>query len=403
MATSIITSEINDGAGASIAGVQVVARLLPRPCFETSTGIELAAITSTTTDSNGQWSLTLTETASITPSGSYYEITEYVPDRYGGPVKNVIQVGAANASMYASLVTSPPAQSVATFLTQTAGDARYAPLGTSFATTAESRPGDAASAGSGTDIARANHVHDREQVYGTAADRAALTGTDLYEGLRYHETDTDKFWQYINSAWTQVTTTWINTQALKPAVATAGESVYISDAANITSAGIYTPDTTSQPARVGNIWWHNGTRWQYGEWGKPWGIVGVVDTSASTTGVTAVTDITGLTITFTAAANRRIKITANVLLASSVAGDIIRATITDGSNTVLQIGQVAASVASQAETVQMIRVLSPSAGSVTYKCRLERLSGTGTMSHTHGATFPGQLLIEDIGPNGAPA
>lgn len=207
MATSIITSEINDPTGGSIANIKVVARLLPRPCYETATGIELSAAIQTTTDASGQWSLTLIETASITPSDSVYEIIEYLPDRLGGPVKTKIQVGANNASLYASMVSTPVASDTDVFLTQAAGDARYVQSPGTLATVgniSESRPADASAAGVLNTYARGDHKHDREQVSGTAAARAALSGTDLYAGLRFLETDTSKVKVYTGSAWVTI-------------------------------------------------------------------------------------------------------------------------------------------------------------------------------------------------------
>lgn len=204
MATSTITGTIQSPVGAALPNVRVVCRLLPRPCFETATAIELAPITSTTTNASGVYTLTLVRTADITPTDSYYEITEYIPDNYGGPVKHVIQVGAANTSVLASLVSAPPSPSQDVFLTQAAGDARYGPLSYG-AIINGSRPNSAGSAGVANTVARSDHLHSRETTYGTAAVRAALTGSDLYEGLTFRETDsTDKLYTYRNAAWLQV-------------------------------------------------------------------------------------------------------------------------------------------------------------------------------------------------------
>ena len=291
MAVSTISSEINDSAGGSIANVRVVARLLPRPAFETATGIVLAATLEATSDAAGQYSFVLTETTSITPSGSYYEIIEYVPDRYGGPVKHTIQVGAANTTVYASLVSAPPAPAVSTYLTQTSGDARYVQSpgtfgaagdlsvikpddaasggalstyprsdhqhaiaaavagtilpdaaaaegsATSFArsdhthaiaaaTAGESRPADTAAEGSATSFARSDHKHDREQVYGTAAARAALTGTDLYNGLLATESDTHKLMRYTGSAWQTILPRISCTDITRPTGIAAGQEIF---------------------------------------------------------------------------------------------------------------------------------------------------------------------------------
>ena len=203
MATSTISGTIQDPTGAALSGVTVVARILPRPAFVTATGVELAPLYSTTTNGSGVYALTLTRTADITPAESFYEITEYIPDRYGGPVKHVIQVGSGAASVYASLVSAPPATATDVYLTQASADARYVASPGSFAAVGsitESRPGDAAAAGVLSTYSRGDHKHDREQVSGTTAQIAALTGTDLFTGLVVHDTTTKLVQQYDGSA-----------------------------------------------------------------------------------------------------------------------------------------------------------------------------------------------------------
>lgn len=107
MAVSTITGTIQDPTGTALASVTVTARLIPRPAFVTATGVELAPVYSTTTNASGVYTLSLTRTADITPLNSRYEITEYIPDRYGGPVKHVITVGSVAATVYASLISAP--------------------------------------------------------------------------------------------------------------------------------------------------------------------------------------------------------------------------------------------------------------------------------------------------------
>ena len=396
MAVSTISSEINDGAGGSIANVRVVARLLPRPAFETATGIVLAATLEATSDAAGQYSFVLTETASITPSDSYYEIIEYVPDRYGGPVKHTIQVGAANTTVYASLVSAPPAPAVATYLTQTSADARYVQSPGSFGASGDlstinpddaasggalstyprsdhqhaiatviagdSRPGDAASEGAATSFPRSDHVHDRETQRGTAAVLAALSGTDLIIGYPY----------------------------------------VTSDATNITGTGIATPATTSQPARADSLFVRNTTRFQPGFWNQPWGVMGYVEVTANQNSITTVVDLTSLTLTFTAAANRRYRIQGQVTVSTTVGDGAFQLYITDSTPTTYNRATSYLDNTG-ALTVFVQAVETFSAGSQTVKLRLERATGTGTYTMSASSTAPAFLLIEDIGPNGAAA
>lgn len=162
MATSIITGVVTDPAGTPLENIGVKCRLLPRPAYLTATGAELSLTVETTSDSNGQYQFTLTETADITPADSFYEITEYIPPRYGGAVKHIIQVGANAASVLASLVSSPPSPEQNVYLTQAAGDARYVLGPASFGgagdvTTIE--PDDTADAGSVDAFSRIDHRH----------------------------------------------------------------------------------------------------------------------------------------------------------------------------------------------------------------------------------------------------
>lgn len=122
MPTSVITNVVKDPAGTAVVGSRVVARLIPAPAFRTADGSEVEAVKETVTDGTGTWSLTLEETAGISPSNSVYEVVEYLP---GGARSHIIQVGAADASLFSSLVTPAPPFDGATYLTQASADARY--------------------------------------------------------------------------------------------------------------------------------------------------------------------------------------------------------------------------------------------------------------------------------------
>ena len=39
---------------------------------------------------------------------------------------------------------------------------------------------------------------------GTRAEREALTGGNLYDGLEFYETDQDQMWRYVGAAWQQI-------------------------------------------------------------------------------------------------------------------------------------------------------------------------------------------------------
>lgn len=162
MATSVISGKILDPAGTALANVKVTVRLFPVPAFRTSDNAELSAQKETLTASDGSYSFTLERTSGITPAGSYYIITEYLPQQYGGAIKHLIQVGAVAATVQASLLVTPPAPTQSVFLTQTTGDARYVLAPASFGGAANITtilPDDAADAGVLAAYSRIDHRH----------------------------------------------------------------------------------------------------------------------------------------------------------------------------------------------------------------------------------------------------
>lgn len=130
------------------------------------------------------------------------------------------------------------------------------------------------------------------------------------------------------------------------------------------------------------------------------GTIGYVARTTDQAGITAVVDVGGLSITFTAAASRRYRITAEALMFGSVANDAMQLQITDAANTILQYAQLPTGVnVGHAYKLHCERVHIPSAGSVTYKVRALRAAGTGTLQISATANWPAFILVEDIGPN----
>jgi hypothetical protein len=202
------------------------------------------------------------------------------------------------------------------------------------------------------------------------------------------------------AAWKQVGKWWIDTAANKPSTNYAGQAHYVTDAANITGTGIATPDTTSQPARGHGLWFYNGTRWQMGPWNSPWGIMGTATATSNQTGISAEADVTGVTVTFTAAANRRYKVTVSGRIVQQTSAGVAEVKITDSANT-LQDKWTFSLTAGSAAYATVTAILTPAAGSITYKARMSTTAGT--VDTTAAATQPFRILVEDIGPNGAPA
>jgi hypothetical protein len=136
--------------------------------------------------------------------------------------------------------------------------------------------------------------------------------------------------------------------------------------------------------------------------------VGYAAKSSNQAGIGATeTDITELTVTITVPAGRQIKLTAGALLDASVVNDFYAPRIKEGT-TVLQVAVVQITVIGQGLPWQQSVVISPSAGTHTYKVTMQRIGGTGTGSFlANPSNNPAFLLAEDItgqaGPAGAPS
>lgn len=203
MATSTITNTITGPTGTAVASCPVEITLMPVPGFRTATDAEVARQVIVVANSSGVWTAALERNADITPANTYYRIVEKIPLSQGGPRTWNIQVGAVSTSLYAALITTPPTVPASTYLTQAAADARYVLAPGSFGSTpSDSRPSDVQTGGVASTYSRQDHKHSREVIYGSAAARAALSGINLYAGLRFCETTTPFLrYFYSGSAW----------------------------------------------------------------------------------------------------------------------------------------------------------------------------------------------------------
>lgn len=128
----------------------------------------------------------------------------------------------------------------------------------------------------------------------------------------------------------------------------------------------------------------------------PLGVVGFVFRTVAQTAITTTTDLTSMTVTFTAAAGRRYRITGYVPFTHTSPGDSAGLFITTGSNGIIQTGYFDKSPSNLAVTGQVIAFVSPSAGSQTYKLRANAQAG-GPVATTASASSPAYIVVEDIG------
>lgn len=114
----------------------------------------------------------------------------------------------------------------------------------------------------------------------------------------------------------------------------------------------------------------------------------------------ALTDIAGLSITFTCEANRRYRVKAKVIGQGTVIGDCIRWALLEGTTVIDQGTSYATEVNRQITTQIMEKSYNAgiAAGSKTFKVQAYRLAGTGAPILAAGATYPAFIELEDIGP-----
>jgi hypothetical protein len=129
----------------------------------------------------------------------------------------------------------------------------------------------------------------------------------------------------------------------------------------------------------------------------PFGYITQTALTANSATFTSIADISGFSATWTATSTRRYKLSLHGHISSSVAGDWARLAITDASNVVQVDSKCELPVINEEQSVDAFVVVSGITGSVTYKVRGERLSGTGNIMVEAAATSPAILLVEDIG------
>ena len=126
--------------------------------------------------------------------------------------------------------------------------------------------------------------------------------------------------------------------------------------------------------------------------------MGYAQITADQTTITSVTDVTGLSVTWTAISSRVYLLTVDASVGSSVADDRVGLYITDSANNIkAQRFSNGLRTASAELGMQVMYRVTGLSGSVTYKVRAIRASGTGNMTVYASSTAPSFLLVQDIG------
>ncbi len=128
----------------------------------------------------------------------------------------------------------------------------------------------------------------------------------------------------------------------------------------------------------------------------PRGTISHTSRTTQQTGITTATDITGLSVTFSAVAGRRYRVSLRCLIFSSVGGDVIHSIIADGSGAQLSLAQVTGPTGFGV-SAHCDYVSAAWSGPTTVKARAERGVGTGSVTFDAGAQYPALFTVEDIG------
>ena len=133
------------------------------------------------------------------------------------------------------------------------------------------------------------------------------------------------------------------------------------------------------------------------QWNSSWGEVGYAEITADQSGFGVLADVVGLSVTFTAVASRKYKVTAFMRVIKEVSAGSILIQIADGANVGIQ-HDVVSLQPGEGDSCTPVKRVVPGAGSVTYKVRASNAGTAGTTMVRGSSTAPGIILVEDVGP-----
>lgn len=170
---------------------------------------------------------------------------------------------------------------------------------------------------------------------------------------------------------------------------------YLSDVDGMT---IYETDTKKKLVYMGaTLGWRP-------DWAMPWGELAYVQSTTLAQTGTAVANLTGMTLTVTPPAGRKLLVTAQLPVRIDGDGDRIKGWIREGSTILGCYGDSKNSTGAINYPAPLFhgqaRISGPSAAAHTYVMSLERTSGTAGNWNTIGvsADEPAWMRIDDIGP-----
>lgn len=146
---------------------------------------------------------------------------------------------------------------------------------------------------------------------------------------------------------------------------------------------------------------YNGTAWRKGSsWNAAWGVVQYNQKTSGTQSITTEVTLTSLTASTTLLDNRLYRLTLFCQFSNSTASALNIFSIRVGGTAVLNAQYMAGNTSNAFGAVVTGYYEATSTGAVTIDARGKADSGTLVINST--STGPSQLLVEDIGPAGAP-
>lgn len=141
-------------------------------------------------------------------------------------------------------------------------------------------------------------------------------------------------------------------------------------------------------------------------WNISWGYLGeAAGAGTAQNGIAAATttDITNGSVTWTAIANRRYKLSAGIAYTQRTSGGTVTCRLRDSAGTTIAFSQTTEAAANTQGHHSFTKTVTPGAGSKTYKLSIDTTAGTIDVVSPGGALVTTYLVVEDIGPAGAPA
>lgn len=147
---------------------------------------------------------------------------------------------------------------------------------------------------------------------------------------------------------------------------------------------------------------YNGVAWRQ-PWNMPWGLVATANSTAGTASVTTTETVQLTSSSYTALASRYYKATFTTTFVGNVAGDLCQVQLRrdNAAGTSFGAERVTIPLNPFQTFYCMTLFFTTTAGAQTVCATLQRIAGSG--SAYSGAGLQSQIIVEDIGPAGAPA